>query len=104
MPAHRTGRTADFRTALARAISRPKPTTGPVTLSDQIDAVTALIDAEYGAPTDLLKVAEWALEWIDAVPKEVAASLPVMPGFDRDWANQVIERAALSASRSTGET
>lgn len=31
-----------------------------------------------------------ALEWIDAIPKEVAAKLPTMPGFDRDWANSLI--------------
>lgn len=28
-----------------------------------------------------------ALEWIDAVPAEIVASLPPMPGFDRDWAD-----------------
>ncbi|MGQ6073492.1 hypothetical protein ACUNGV_27920 [Serratia sp. IR-2025] len=29
-------------------------------------------------------------EWIDAVPDEVAASLPTMPGVDRDWVDSVI--------------
>ena len=38
---------------------------------------------------ELLKVAEYALEYIDAIPKEV--ELPVMPGFDRDWADGVID-------------
>ena len=30
----------------------------------------------------------WSLEWIDAVPTELA--LPVMPGFDRDFAEGLI--------------
>lgn len=33
-----------------------------------------------------------ALEWIDAIPKETVASLPAMPGFDRDEVNALIER------------
>ena len=40
---------------------------------------------------DILSVAEAALEWIDSVPQDTA--LPAMPGFDRDWANSVIETA-----------
>lgn len=32
-----------------------------------------------------------ALEWIDAVPKDVVSKLPGMPGFDRDWANSLVE-------------
>lgn len=43
--------------------------------------------------SELLKVAEAALRWIDAIPKEVVASLPAMPGFDRDWAEDVMEEA-----------
>ena len=38
--------------------------------------------------SNLLQVAECALEYIDALPKDI--QLPVMPGFDRDWANDVI--------------
>jgi len=40
---------------------------------------------------ELLKGLEAALEWIDAVPKSVV--LPTMPGFDRDWVNDVVEEA-----------
>jgi hypothetical protein len=45
---------------------------------------------------DLLKLAEAALEYIDAIPKDIA--LPAMPGFDRDWANDVLSRHSASAS------
>lgn len=31
-----------------------------------------------------------ALEWIDAVPADVAASLPTMPGFSRDWVEDLL--------------
>jgi hypothetical protein len=41
--------------------------------------------------SDILKVAEAMLEWIDAMPKDMA--LPAMPGFDRDWAECVLEAA-----------
>lgn len=30
-----------------------------------------------------------AIEWIDAIPPEIVASLPVMPGFDRDWLDEI---------------
>ncbi|MEX7639649.1 hypothetical protein [Serratia marcescens] len=33
-------------------------------------------------------------EWIDAVPREVAASLPKMPGVDRDWVDSIIGEVA----------
>lgn len=36
-------------------------------------------------------VAVAALEWIDAVPPEQRASLPEMPGFNREWADNVIK-------------
>lgn len=42
---------------------------------------------------ELLEVATAALEYIDALPDDVVAALPGMPGFDRDWANGVIENA-----------
>lgn len=29
-----------------------------------------------------------ALDWIDAVPKDIP--LPTMPGFDRDWAESLL--------------
>lgn len=39
---------------------------------------------------ELVEVARAALDYIDALPKEVVASLPVMPGFDRDWAENTL--------------
>lgn len=41
---------------------------------------------------ELLTVARAAFEWIDAIPLTVVASLPAMPGIDRDWANVVMDR------------
>ena len=38
---------------------------------------------------ELRAVARAMLEWIDAVPKDTV--LPAMPGFDRDWADMVID-------------
>lgn len=35
-------------------------------------------------------VARAALEYIDAIPAEIATTFPVMPGFDRDWAENVL--------------
>lgn len=43
-----------------------------------------------GYVSALLDVAIALREWIDAVPDEVAASLPTMPGVDRDWVDSVI--------------
>ncbi len=40
--------------------------------------------------SDKLKEAlTWALAWIDAVPED--ALLPAMPGFDRDYVNELLE-------------
>lgn len=36
------------------------------------------------------EVARAALDYIDAIPAEIAATFPVMPGFDRDWAENVL--------------
>lgn len=38
---------------------------------------------------DLREVAKAMREWIDAVPKDTP--LPAMPGFDREWADGVID-------------
>lgn len=46
----------------------------------------------------LLNVAKSALEWIDAVPSKVVADLPTMPGFSRDWADEVINNAEQALS------
>lgn len=37
-----------------------------------------------------VSVARAALDYIDTLPDEVVAALPAMPGFDRDWAENVI--------------
>ena len=37
-----------------------------------------------------------ALDWIDAIPKETADSLPAMPGFDRDAAESILDSAPTS--------
>lgn len=43
----------------------------------------------------LVEVARAALDYIDALPKDVVASLPAMPGFDRDWAENVLSDSVL---------
>ncbi len=50
------------------------------------------------------KVARAALNYIDAIPAEVAARLPAMPGFDRDWAESVLAAVARSAEPVTHNT
>lgn len=42
---------------------------------------------------DLLAVTAGLQEWIKAVPDDVVASLPAMPGVDGDWAAEVIHAA-----------
>jgi hypothetical protein len=37
---------------------------------------------------DLKQALAWALEWIDAVPEDLP--LPAMPGFDRDYVNELM--------------
>lgn len=32
----------------------------------------------------------WTLDYIDAIPSDIVASFPTMPGFDRDYVNQVV--------------
>jgi hypothetical protein len=46
---------------------------------------------------EIVQVAEAALRYIDAIPKEIVASFPAMPGFDRDWAEEVIAKACERA-------
>lgn len=50
--------------------------------------------ADNAAPVpDVSAVARAALQYIDALPSEVVATLPAMPGFDRDWADEVLALA-----------
>ncbi len=41
---------------------------------------------------EIAQVARAALDYIDALPPEVVARLPTMPGFDRDWAEDVLRK------------
>ncbi|EKP0311616.1 hypothetical protein JE959_001642 [Aeromonas veronii] len=43
--------------------------------------------------SDLLEVAEGFQGWVKAVPDDVAAALPTMPGIDGDWADEVMGAA-----------
>ena len=47
-------------------------------------------EQHYKRYTELKEVAFAMREWIDAVPSDT--SLPAMPGFDRDWADEVLGR------------
>jgi hypothetical protein len=40
---------------------------------------------------ELRKYLRWALDYIDAIPKDVASRLPAMPGFDRDEAERILD-------------
>ncbi|HHV7361116.1 TPA: hypothetical protein ACWL6U_003637 [Morganella morganii] len=46
---------------------------------------------------ELLKVAVALREYIDALPLDVVSTLPVMPGVDRDWVDEVIDNAQRMA-------
>lgn len=50
---------------------------------------------------DLLQVATAYLGYINALPSDVVASLPAMPGIDGDWAAGVMHSAALAAQGDT---
>lgn len=47
-------------------------------------------EAETWQVYDLKQALRFALDWIDAVPKEVVDRLPAMPGFDRDFAETIL--------------
>lgn len=49
------------------------------------------IDRLIAEAPELLGALEMALEWIDALPKEI--QLPEMPGFDRDEIDNLIAKA-----------
>jgi hypothetical protein len=38
----------------------------------------------------VLQALTWTLEYIDALPSDVVAELPAMPGFDRDYVDELI--------------
>jgi hypothetical protein len=47
----------------------------------------------------LAEYLRYALDWIDAIPKETAASFPAMPGFDRDAAESALDDFLRSEKR-----
>jgi hypothetical protein len=52
--------------------------------------VNDFIDRYYTKKSaDILTALRWALQYIDAIPKDI--QLPSMPGFDRDWVNGLLE-------------
>jgi len=66
----------------------------PFTMSKYAKREDLLADAATYYETrakELEAVARAMREWIDAIPKET--QLPAMPGFDRDWADDVIDHA-----------
>lgn len=50
------------------------------------------METKHKTLADLIKLAQKAIEFIDALPKDLV--LPSMPGFNRDWADDVIHEAA----------
>ncbi|CAI1579725.1 Uncharacterised protein [Serratia proteamaculans] len=46
---------------------------------------------------EIVSVARAMRDYIDALPADVVAALPTMPGFDRDWADEVIDVASREA-------
>lgn len=46
---------------------------------------------EYSAQQNraYVEALKWTLEFIDAIPKDI--QLPIMPGFDRDYVNSLIQ-------------
>lgn len=53
--------------------------------------------AQPGQEGELLQLALAYKEYIDALPADVVATLPAMPGVDGDWASEVLDRAARAA-------
>lgn len=60
----------------------------------------ASLEAEPVASHEVLNVARAALDYIDALPREIVAALPAMPGFDRDWADSVLQGKAELENRT----
>lgn len=53
--------------------------------------------AQPGQEGELLQLAKAYKEYIDALPADVVAALPAMPGVDGDWASEVLDRATRAA-------
>ena len=68
---------------------------GPIPKKMSADLKNIIDDYEHNLGkllkrmSELKEVAKAMREWIDAVPDNT--ELPAMPGFDRDWADEVID-------------
>lgn len=60
---------------------------------DELEEIQKIVAEDRSRQNDLLQVAEAALDYIDAIPDSVAANFQTMPGFDREWANEVIRQS-----------
>jgi len=63
----------------------------------QVSPVPLFLHAAPPAPVvqnEVAEVARAALDYIDALPSDVVASLPAMPGFDRGWADGALSLTA----------
>lgn len=60
-------------------------------------AATPAAPAQLRQEGELLQLARAYKEYIDALPADVVAALPAMPGVDGDWADEVLDRAARAA-------
>lgn len=55
-------------------------------------ALVAGIEVHSGLIEEMKDHLAAALEYIDAIPDDVAAALPAMPGFDRDRVDYMMDR------------
>ena len=63
----------------------------PVVYVDNEAISTRVLEKKY---RDTLYVAESLKEYIDAIPEEMAANFPAMPGIDRDYVEEVLKNKA----------
>lgn len=66
----------------------------PAGLRRELDDTMAAIENSAGQQdicAELRKALAQALEWIDAVPRDTP--LPAMPGFDRDYVDELLDRS-----------
>lgn len=51
------------------------------------DEIESDLRKQYELSKQIIEALNAAMEWIDAVPSDT--KLPTMPGFDRDWVDNV---------------
>ena len=56
-----------------------------------LEQVNELLQSQHAKIENLKEVAIAMRTYIDAIPSDVAESFPAMPGFDRDWADGIID-------------